>query len=107
VTVELSPAAQQVVNVVLIWLGFGVLTGLLARALLPGREPRGLTGTLILGVMGSFLGPAAMSAVAGQRALNPIGPIGLLASVGGAMLLLVSYRVVIALFAPKQPDNEG
>ena len=42
-TVELSPAAQQVVNVVLIWLGFGVLTGLLARALLPGREPRGLT----------------------------------------------------------------
>ena len=64
-TVELSPAAQQVVNVVLIWLGFGVLTGLLARALLPGREPRGLTGTLILGVMGSFLGPAAMSAIEG------------------------------------------
>jgi uncharacterized membrane protein YeaQ/YmgE (transglycosylase-associated protein family) len=107
VTVELSPAAQQMVNVVLIWLGFGVVTGLLARALLPGREPAGLTGTLILGVMGGFLGPAAVALIAGHREFNPIGPVGLLASVGGAIVLLLAYRALTALLPARRPDQES
>ena len=41
---ELSELAQQWVNLVLIWVGFGALVGLLARALLPGQEPKGTMG---------------------------------------------------------------
>ena len=46
---ELSPFAQTWLNVVLIWIGFGSLAGLLARAILPLAEPAGSLPTLTLG----------------------------------------------------------
>ena len=47
---ELSNVAQQWINVTLIWVGFGTLAGLLARTLLPGREPQGAVGTVVIGI---------------------------------------------------------
>ena len=41
-----SETAQHWVNLVLIWIGFGTLAGLLAKAVLPGRDPSGTVGTL-------------------------------------------------------------
>ena len=49
---ELSQTAQHWTNIVLIWIGFGIVAGLLARLLLPGREPAGAAGTLVIGVLG-------------------------------------------------------
>ena len=108
---ELSPTAQQWMLVVLVWMGFGTLAGLLARSVLPGRQPEGAAGTVALGIIGSALGLLAVSLVApgthGGGTLNPIGPVGLLAATGATLVLLVLYRLVAALVAARaEPDIE-
>ena len=37
---------------------FGLIAGLIARALVPGRDPMGLGATMLLGVVGSFIDSA-------------------------------------------------
>jgi uncharacterized membrane protein YeaQ/YmgE (transglycosylase-associated protein family) len=103
---DLSPAAQQWTSVVLIWLGLGILTGLLAKVLLPGREPAGAVGTLVIGMLGSVVGPLALSGIYGGRDFNPIGPLGILAAVGSAVVLLLGYRVLIASFMAAKDREE-
>ena len=93
----LSQAAQQWVNVTLIWVGFGTLAGLLARSLIPGREPAGALGTVMIGIMGSVVGPLALCYLLKRQDFNPIGPMGFLAAVGGAVVCLLLYRVAVAL----------
>ncbi len=94
---EFSQVAQHWANVVLIWIGFGSLAGLLARVVLPVREPSRALPTLALGIAGSAVGLAILSWALGPRSLNPISPLGVLAAAGGASLLLVLYQVVHAL----------
>ena len=106
---ELSQAAQHWVYVVLVWIGFGALAGLLAKALVPGREPAGAAGTLIIGMMGSVLGPLVLATAMhlDSQRFNPIGPLGLISAVGGALALLVGYRLLVAcLPVPRPPEDE-
>ena len=102
---ELSNPAQQWVIVVLVWIGFGTLAGLLARALLPGREPGGAVGTVFIGIVGSALGPLLLTIFWQQDNFNPISPIGLLSAVGAAFVLLAGYRLIaVALFARTEEE---
>ncbi len=102
---ELSPLAQTWVNVVLIWVGFGSLAGLLARVILPFQEPTGSLPTLTLGVTGSAIGLGLLSWVQGGGPANPIGPIGFLAAVAGAFGLLLVYHM-LRLVVHRQPEEE-
>ena len=92
--IDLTPAAQQWINLILIWTGFGILVGLLAKALVPGREPAGPVGTLLVGMIGSVVGPLALTLLWRRDPFNPISPLGLLAAIGGVLVLLVVYRVL-------------
>ena len=70
---------------------FGLIVGLVARFLLPGKDPAGLIVTALLGIVGGWLG--------GQigRWLGWYGeadPAGFLMSVAGAMLLFFGYRMI-------------
>jgi uncharacterized membrane protein YeaQ/YmgE (transglycosylase-associated protein family) len=103
---ELSPDAQHWVNVVLIWIGFGVLAGVLARAVLPAGDCSAWLATLTLGIVGSAVGLGVLSWAVGDRSFNPISPIGLMAATGGAWVLLAVYRVGSALFH-KEPPTPG
>jgi uncharacterized membrane protein YeaQ/YmgE (transglycosylase-associated protein family) len=80
--------------VVLSWIVIGLLVGALARFLLPGRDPMGCLGTIVLGVVGSFVGGSLWTLIQFHRLeLRPIGFIG---SVLGAMLVLLLRRLVAA-----------
>jgi len=103
---ELSQTAQHWVNVVLLWVGFGTLAGLVAKALLPGREPAGTVGTLTVGIMGSVLGPLALSGLLGQSDFNPISPLGFLVAVGGAFAVLLLYRLLAAVVAARRNPED-
>jgi uncharacterized membrane protein YeaQ/YmgE (transglycosylase-associated protein family) len=103
---ELAPAAQQWINVVLIWLGFGIAAGLLARALIPSRHPVSAVTTLVIGVAGTVLGPLAVSMLMKTPDFNPLGPLGLLSGVGGAAVLLLGHRVVAASFPQSEETAE-
>lgn len=100
---ELAAPAQQWFNVVLIWIGFGTLAGLLARLLMPAREPASAIVVFTLGIIGSVIGPLALSFILRQKLTNPIGPPGLLAATGGALLLMILYRLTLRRPQP-EPD---
>jgi uncharacterized membrane protein YeaQ/YmgE (transglycosylase-associated protein family) len=76
---------------VLGWILFGVVVGVVAKLLMPGKDPGGFIVTTLLGIagamMGGFLG----------RALGWYGPndgAGFFMSLIGAVLLLFLYRVL-------------
>ena len=109
---EFSQMAQQWVNVVLIWIGFGTMAGLAAKMILPGRDPIGPMGTILLGIIGSTIGLAVLSRLATlsgtSHPMNPISPMGMIAAVSGAFATLITYRVVIACIMierNEEPDD--
>lgn len=71
------------------WIIFGLIVGIIAKLLMPGRDPGGFIITILLGIAGALLGGFL------GRALGFYGPnqgAGFLMSVLGAILLLVLYR---------------
>jgi len=69
----------------------GFIVGVLAKMLMPGRDPGGFIITTLLGIAGAFV-----ASYLGQTMhwYSPGQPAGLLASILGAVLLLMLYRVV-------------
>lgn len=79
---------------VLSWIVLGLLVGAVAKILLPGRDPGGVFGTMLIGIAGAFLG-GWLSAKFFDRPIshNVVDPRLWVAAVGGALVLLVLYRV--------------
>jgi uncharacterized membrane protein YeaQ/YmgE (transglycosylase-associated protein family) len=103
---ELSQTAQHWCNAVLIWIGFGTVAGLLAKALLPSREPSSAVLVLTLGIIGSVIGPLTLSLVLHDRFRNPISPLGLLSAAGGALLVMILYRLAVWPLHRHSDDSE-
>ena len=74
---------------------FGLIAGAVARLLVPGRDPMGLVGTAVLGIVGSFvggfLGYVLFRKDAWEGALQPAS---LLGSIIGAVIALLVWRAV-------------
>jgi uncharacterized membrane protein YeaQ/YmgE (transglycosylase-associated protein family) len=91
---EITVHVQQWANDVLVWVGFGTLVGLLAKAIMPGRDPGGAVATLGMGVGGTVIGcGVAMYFYPGQR-VTPISPLGFLVATAGAFIILFFYRLL-------------
>lgn len=79
---------------ILFLLVFGLIAGFIARALVPGDDSMSIGATLVLGIVGSFIGGFLGWALFGkdfdEGALQPSGLIG---SVVGAILALLLYRM--------------
>ena len=72
------------------WIVFGFLSGLVARALLPGQQQMGFVRTTLLGVGGSFVGGALGSLLWGHS-LWHFHSSGFIGAVVGSVLLLVLF----------------
>ena len=78
--------------VILSWIVFGLVIGLIAKLLMPGRDPGGFVVTMLLGIAGALVGGFI------GRAMGFYGPnqsAGWLMSILGAIILLALYRVLI------------
>jgi len=69
----------------------GFFVGLLARFFLPGRDPAGIVVTSLIGVLGSFVAAYVGSYLGWYL---PGEGVGLLASILGAMFVLLVFRVI-------------
>ena len=73
----------------------GAIAGFIARALVPGKDPMGVGATILLGIVGSFIGGFLGYLLFGkdirEGALQPSGIIG---SIIGAVIALLIYRAV-------------
>ena len=71
----------------------GLVAGFIARALVPGDDSMGIGATIVLGIVGSFvggfLGALLFGRDAGEGMLQPSGVIG---SVVGAVIALLVYN---------------
>lgn len=77
---------------IIIWILFGLVVGVVAKLLMPGRDPGGFIVTIVLGIAGAFLGGFI------GRALGFYGPgeaAGFIMATLGAILILILYRVVV------------
>lgn len=75
-----------------IWfLIIGLVAGLLARFILPGKDAMSLVATMVLGAIGSLLGGAISWALWGGDGTT-IRPSGLIMSIVGAILVLLIWR---------------
>jgi len=73
----------------------GLIAGALARLLVPGRDPMGIGGTILLGVVGSFIGGFLGYALFHHDAKDGFfQPAGLLGSIIGAVIALLIYRAM-------------
>ncbi len=74
------------------WLIVGVVAGLIARALIPGRQPMGLLMTMILGLAGSLIGGFISTLLFSYDPADPgFHAGGFFMSIIGAMILLSLY----------------
>jgi uncharacterized membrane protein YeaQ/YmgE (transglycosylase-associated protein family) len=73
---------------ILTFIVFGLIVGLIARALLPGRQSMGLIATMALGVIGSFVGGFLASLITDSK-VTDLNTAGLVGSVIGAIVLLL------------------
>jgi len=73
------------------WIIFGPIVGIVAKFLMPGRDPGGFVITTVLGIVGAVLGGFLGRAVGWY---GPNDPVGFLMAVLGAIVLLVGYRMV-------------
>jgi uncharacterized membrane protein YeaQ/YmgE (transglycosylase-associated protein family) len=76
----------------IIWtLIIGLLAGIVAKLLMPGRDPGGFIITILLGIAGAFLATYLGQAVGWYEAGEGAGFIG---AVVGAVILLIIYRII-------------
>jgi uncharacterized membrane protein YeaQ/YmgE (transglycosylase-associated protein family) len=92
-----APAGQslRMIGFLLFMLVIGIIAGFLARLLVPGRDPMGFWATVLLGIVGSFIGGFLGYVLFGkdldEGALQPSGIVG---SVIGAVIALLIYRAI-------------
>ncbi|MEO5741750.1 MAG: GlsB/YeaQ/YmgE family stress response membrane protein, partial [Vicinamibacterales bacterium] len=74
------------------WIVFGLIVGVLAKLVMPGKDPGGIIVTMLLGIVGAVLGGVV------GRAMGFYGPnqgAGFLMSLVGAVLVLFIYRLMV------------
>jgi uncharacterized membrane protein YeaQ/YmgE (transglycosylase-associated protein family) len=79
---------------ILFTLLLGFIAGLIARALVPGKDAMGFLATALLGIVGSFVGGAIWALFKRDVALWPPEAGGLLLSILGAVIALLIYNRV-------------
>jgi len=74
------------------WILFGLIVGIVAKFLMPGRDPGGFVITAVLGIVGGLVGGFVGRAMGWYRDGDAVG---FLMAVIGAIIVLALYRFTI------------
>lgn len=75
------------------WIVFGLISGMLAKFIMPGRDPGGVIITIFIGIAGAMVG-GFISTSLGYGDVTGFDLRSLGVAIGGAMLLLFGYRIL-------------
>jgi len=75
------------------WIVFGLIAGLIAKFLMPGRDPGGFFITILLGVIGAVVGGFIANAI-GFGGVTGFDLHSFFVAVVGAVILLIGYRAI-------------
>jgi uncharacterized membrane protein YeaQ/YmgE (transglycosylase-associated protein family) len=76
------------------WIVFGLIAGVIAKLIMPGRDPGGCIITMLLGIAGAFVGGFLYSLVTGQEVFFRFDLGSLVVAILGAVALLAIYRLI-------------
>jgi uncharacterized membrane protein YeaQ/YmgE (transglycosylase-associated protein family) len=72
----------------------GLICGAIARLLMPGRDPIGIFGTIVLGIVGSFVGGFLQNLIEYHTlSIHSFHTVGIIGSIIGAWVLLLLLRI--------------
>ena len=77
------------------WILLGLVAGVIAKALMPGNDPGGIIVTILIGVVGAFIGGVVWNFFTGNDSYGDFDIGGLLIAVLGSLILLWGYRTVV------------
>jgi uncharacterized membrane protein YeaQ/YmgE (transglycosylase-associated protein family) len=78
---------------ILSWIIMGLLVGIVAKLIMPGKDPGGCIVTILLGIAGAFAG-GFIGSLMGLGEITGFNLGSFLLATGGAILLLILYRIV-------------
>ena len=78
---------------ILSWILLGLVAGALAKFIMPGRDPGGFFVTILLGIVGAFLG-GFLGTFIGLGKITSFDLGGIFIATLGAILVLIIYRMV-------------
>jgi uncharacterized membrane protein YeaQ/YmgE (transglycosylase-associated protein family) len=82
------------VTFIIVLIIVGAIAGLVARLLLPGRDPIGIFGTIVLGIVGSFVGGFLQNLIEYHKvSIHSFHTVGIIGSIIGAFVVLLLMRV--------------
>ena len=99
---DLATTIHAWANDVLVWIGFGTVVGLLAKAIMPGRDPGGAIATTLMGIGGTVIGCGTVALIFDGRRVTPLSPLGFAVSIAGAFAILAFYKLLAGYWI-----NEG
>lgn len=76
------------------WIIFGLIAGVVAKLLTPGRDPGGCIITILLGIAGAFVGGFLYSVLTDQPFVARFDLGSLAVAVVGAIVVLLLYRLL-------------
>jgi len=76
------------------WIVFGLIAGIVAKLLMPGRDPGGCIITMLLGVAGAFVGGFLYRLLTGREVFLRFDLGSLVVAILGAVAILAIYRLV-------------
>lgn len=83
------------IGFIIVLIVVGAIAGFLARLIVPGPDPMGVVTTIVLGIVGSFVGGLLGYLLFGKdAAAGAFQPSGIIGSVIGAIIALLIYRMV-------------
>ena len=95
---EIIVQAEQWAHLVLVWIGFGTMAGLAAKAIMPGRDPGGAVATLMMGMGGSVVGSGTLMFFWDGTRVTPVSPLGFVVATAGAFVILFFYKILAGHF---------
>jgi len=78
---------------ILSWIVMGLIVGMLAKFIMPGKDPGGCIITILIGIAGAFVGGFIASRL-GLGSVTGFDIRSILVAIGGAVVLLILYRVI-------------
>ena len=90
---DLVPILEQAAHDLLLWIGFGTVVGLTAKAVMPGKDPGGPIATFLMGIAGSVIGCGVLMFWTGEADVSPISLPGFGLGTAGAFVLLFFARL--------------
>ncbi|MBF7053271.1 GlsB/YeaQ/YmgE family stress response membrane protein [Halomonas sp. KAO] len=78
---------------VLAWILFGLIAGVLAKWIMPGKDPGGIIVTILIGIGGAFVG-GWLGSMVGMGSMGDFSLGSFVTAILGALVLLGAYRMI-------------